>query len=43
VVKPFAEIAQMVDAGEIDNGHTLICLYWLLRHRDEMRRKWGFT
>ena len=40
-VKPMAEIARMVDAGEIDNGHTLVCLYWLLRHRDEVRRKWG--
>jgi ADP-ribose pyrophosphatase len=41
VVKPLAEIARMVDAGEIDNGHTLICLHWLLRHRDEVRRRWG--
>lgn len=43
VVKPLAEIERMVDAGEIDNGHTLICLYWLLRHRDEVRRKWGVS
>jgi ADP-ribose pyrophosphatase len=42
VVKPLAEIERMVDAGEIDNGHTLICLYWLLRHRDKVRRKWVF-
>jgi ADP-ribose pyrophosphatase len=42
VVKPVAEIEALVDAGEIDNGHTLVCLYWLLRHRDEVRRKWGF-
>ena len=41
VVKPLAEIARMVDAGEIDNGHTLICLYWLLRHCDEVRQRWG--
>lgn len=41
VVKPVAEIARMLDAGEIDNGHTLICLYWLLRHRDAVRRRWG--
>jgi len=41
VVKPMGEIERMVDAGEIDNGHTLVCLYWLLRHRDEVRRKWG--
>jgi ADP-ribose pyrophosphatase len=41
VVKTMAEIEAMVDAGQIDTGHTLICLYWLLRHRDEVRRKWG--
>jgi ADP-ribose pyrophosphatase len=40
VVRPLAELEAMLDAGEIDTGHTLICLYWLLRHRDELRRKW---
>lgn len=43
VVRDMAEIERMVDAGEIDNGHTLICLYWLLRHRDEVRRRWGMA
>jgi ADP-ribose pyrophosphatase len=41
VVKSRAEIEAMLDAGRIDTGHTLICLYWLLRHRDELRRGWG--
>ena len=41
VVKTMAEIEALVDAGQIDNGHTLISLYWLLRHRDALRRKWG--
>jgi len=41
VVKPLAELEAMVDAGQIETGHTMICLYWLLRHRDEVRRKWG--
>jgi ADP-ribose pyrophosphatase len=41
VVKPLAEIEAMVDAGQIETGHSLICYYWLLRHRDELRRKWG--
>jgi len=41
VLKSMAEIAAMVDAGQVDNGHTLVCLYWLLRHRDAVRRKWG--
>jgi ADP-ribose diphosphatase len=43
VVTPMAEIERMVDAGEIDNGHTLVCLYWLLRHRDAVRRCWGLA
>jgi ADP-ribose pyrophosphatase len=42
VVKPLAELEAMVDAGQIETGHTLICLYWLLRHRAEVRRRWGF-
>ena len=41
VVKSLAELEAMVDSGQIDTGHTLICLYWLLRHRDELRRRWG--
>jgi ADP-ribose pyrophosphatase len=43
VVKPLAELEAMLDAGEIETGHTMICLYWLLRHRDEVRRKWKVT
>jgi ADP-ribose pyrophosphatase len=42
VVKPLAELEAMLDSGEIETGHTMICLYWLLRHRDEVRRAWGF-
>jgi len=42
VVKTLAELEAMVDAGEIATGHTLICLYWLFRHRAEVQRKWGF-
>jgi ADP-ribose diphosphatase len=40
VVKTAAEIEAAVDAGAIENGHTLICLYWLLRHRARLRRLW---
>jgi ADP-ribose pyrophosphatase len=39
-VKTVAEIETMLDAGQIDTGHTLICLYWLLRHRDRLRQDW---
>jgi len=41
VVKPLAELEAMLDAGQIETGHTMVCLYWLLRHRDEVRRLWG--
>ena len=40
VVKPLSEIEGMVDAGQIENGHTLIALYWLLRHRERLQRLW---
>jgi ADP-ribose pyrophosphatase len=40
VVKTIAELEAMLEAGEIETGHTLICCYWLLRHRDDVRRKW---
>ena len=43
VVKPLAELEAMLDARQIETGHTMICLYWLLRHRDEVRRMWGLT
>lgn len=41
VVKPFAQIEAALDAGEIESGHTLIALSWLLRHRDRLRRLWA--
>jgi ADP-ribose pyrophosphatase len=40
VVKTIPEIETMLDAGAIENGHSLIALYWLLRHRDKLRRRW---
>jgi ADP-ribose pyrophosphatase len=41
VVKTLAEIEVLVDTGAIESGHTLIGLYWLLRHRDRLRRLWA--
>ena len=40
-VKPMAEIETLLDAGMIENGHSLIALYWLLRHRERLRRLWS--
>jgi ADP-ribose diphosphatase len=41
VVKTMAEIEALLEEGAIASGHTLIALYWLLRHRDRLRREWG--
>jgi ADP-ribose diphosphatase len=41
VVKTLAEIEAMLDAGAIQSGHTLIGLYWLLRHRERLQRLWA--
>src|SRR5206468_6091747 len=41
VVKPLAEIEALLDPGAVENGHTLIALYWLLRHRDRLCRLWA--
>jgi ADP-ribose pyrophosphatase len=41
VVKPVAELEALLEAGAIENGHTLIALYWLLRNRNRLRREWG--
>lgn len=43
VVKTIAEIETMLDGGQIDSSHTVISLYWLLRHRDRLRKEWGVT
>ena len=40
IVKTVPEIEALLDAGAIENGHTLVALYWLLRHRDDLRRAW---
>jgi ADP-ribose pyrophosphatase len=41
VVKTLTEVEALLDAGLIENGHTLVALYWLLRHRDHLRHLWG--
>ncbi len=40
-VKALAEIEAMLEAGAIESGHTLIALYWLLRHRDRLQQLWA--
>ena len=40
IVKTIPELEAMLDAGDIESGHALVGLYWLLRHRDRLRREW---
>lgn len=40
VAKSWAEIEAMLDAAAIESSHTLIALYWLLRHRGRLRQLW---
>jgi ADP-ribose diphosphatase len=40
IVKTIAELEAMVEAGQIETGHTLIGCYWLLRHRNRLRMLW---
>jgi ADP-ribose pyrophosphatase len=40
VVKTIPEVEAMLETGQIESGHTLVSLYWLLRHRDRLRRQW---
>jgi ADP-ribose pyrophosphatase len=41
VVKTLAEVESLLGDGSIESGHTLIALYWLLRHRDRLRELWA--
>jgi ADP-ribose pyrophosphatase len=36
----FADAMTMLEAGKINNAHSLIALQWLREHRDELRRRW---
>ncbi|MCX2983215.1 NUDIX domain-containing protein [Halieaceae bacterium IMCC14734] len=35
-----AEVMALLNAGRIDNGHTLIALLWLQHHGDALREQW---
>ena len=37
---PRTQALRMLDANEINNGHTLIALQWLARHGEALRRQW---
>ena len=37
---PREEALSMLDANQINNGHTLIALQWLARHGETLREQW---
>ena len=37
---PRQTVLAMLDQGQINNGHTLIALYWLARHGERLRAAW---
>ena len=41
VVKSLSEVEALLEAGAIESGHTLVALFWLLRHRDRLLRLWA--
>jgi ADP-ribose pyrophosphatase len=41
VVKTMTEIEAMLDRGQIESAHTLVMLYWLLRHREGLQQSWS--
>jgi ADP-ribose pyrophosphatase len=41
VVKSRAEVEALLDAGAIESSHTVIALYWLMRHRERLRQLWA--
>ena len=40
VVKSYRETMQLARADKINNGFTLVALYWLAAHRARLRRRW---
>ena len=40
VVKGYDETMTLLRAGKIDNGFTIVALYWLAANRARLRREW---
>jgi ADP-ribose diphosphatase len=41
MVRTSAEVEALLDSGMIENGHSVIALCWLVRHRERLRRLWS--
>lgn len=40
-VVPYDEAIRMLDENRLNNSVTIIAFDWLIRHRDELRRRWA--
>ena len=40
VVKSHTEAMELLNAGKIENGYTLLALHWLAANREALRRQW---
>jgi ADP-ribose pyrophosphatase len=40
VVKSYVEAMELLNAGKIENGYTLLALHWLAANREALRRQW---
>jgi ADP-ribose pyrophosphatase len=40
LVLPYAETMARLAAGDIDNGFTILALYWFAAQRERLRQKW---
>jgi ADP-ribose pyrophosphatase len=40
IVKTYDEAMALLRAGKIDNGFTIVALYWLAANRERLRRGW---
>ena len=41
MVKSYDETMALLRADKIDNGFTIVALYWLAANRERLRRSWG--
>jgi len=40
---PYKKVVEMIDNNEITNVNAALMLNWFARHRDRLRKKWGYA
>jgi hypothetical protein len=41
IVKSYDETMELLRAGKINNGFTIVALYWLAANRERLRQSWA--